>query len=954
MTSERWHRMEAIFHGATERPAAERAAWLADACQGDVELRREVESLLAAGADAALIAEAGDAVRILRETNLTPGRRFGHFEIVAAIGAGGMGEVYHARDLKLGRDVAIKILPSAFATDAERLVRFEREARLLAALNHPNIATLHGLEDTDGVRALVMELVPGETLADRLARADRGLPLAEILALEKQIVDALDAAHEKGIIHRDLKPANIKVTADGVVKVLDFGLAKLHPAPGNADTSQHVTISAEQTRDGRILGTPAYMSPEQARGQAVDKRTDIWAFGCVLFEMLTGRAAFGRDTWTDTLAAVLEREPDWSALPSNAPPQLRDLTRRCLTKDPKQRLRDIGDATPYFDAAVEPARTSPAARSAVVAAGGWIAALLVGGVATLVWMTRGQQPAPTADVAIRSTVTLPRGQRLTAAETDLPIAISRDGMRIAFVAENVGSDQLFVRELRSAEVLALPGTSGARLPFFSPDGQRIGFFANNALQTISVTGGAPSRICDVEAQPFGGAWGKDDAIVFATSDAELMTVNAAGGTPHPLTGSGPATFPDVLADGETVLFTTGEKRVMTAIATIPIRGGPRRIVARLATSPLAAEDSVILGAGGDLAQATFAGRYLLFGQSPGRIIALPFDDQQMRVTGAPVVIEDSAMRARAGGGVYFAASRTGTLVFATGGARHQLVWADRQGRTMPITTERHRFRLPRLSPDGRWIAVAMSDDTRRSDIWIYDAVRGTRRRLTAEGHNLEPLWTHDSKSVVFSSSNPAGVLRKPMGGGEASVLLPGVAAGDRYPTSLTADDGVLVFFENRASGSVTFDSSGRSLRMLNLPGRRVVFAKLSPDNHWMAYESDESGRPEVYVVRYPDLTDRTAISSSGGTRPVWSRDGRELFYRQGDGVISVRIALGPQLRADPPVLLFSGPFSGESQDPSFDVAADGRFLMVLADEDSNLQQLQMTQHWETAVRQRSR
>ena len=899
---------------------------------------------------------------------ILPGKRLGPYEVLSAIGAGGMGEVYRAHDTKLGRDVAIKVLPEAFAHDPERLSRFQREAKMLAALNHPNIATIYGLEQSNGTSYLVMELVAGETLAERVKREggrEGAVPIEEALVIAKQIAEALEAAHEKGIIHRDLKPTNVKVTPEGKVKVLDFGLAKAFEGDlGNDDPSNSPTLSMAATMHGVILGTAAYMSPEQARGKAVDKRTDIWAFGCVSYELLTGKQAFRGETLTDTLAAVVEREPNWQALPSSTPAKLRDLLRRCLQKDPRRRLRDMGDARFDLDEAFVDGPMLPPSTSAVIRHKyreylGWAAAallLLVVGMATP--FLRRVAETPVALPIVRTAIELPDNQKLATGDSAYPLAVSSDGSMLAYVSEQEGRTQLYVRELSALEPKVIPGTAGAMHPFFSPDGQWVDFFASGALQKADVAGGAPLRICNVPGVSVGAAWGPDNTIVLALRGSGLFKVNATGGTLQPLADTNPAAWPEILPDGKTVLFTTG----FNAIATIPLSGGAKRIVARTTDSPL--KGPVVLGTGsgtgGSIEQAQFVSSgYLIYGQSPGIVRALPFDLASLEPRGSPVSLVDSVERARNGGGVYFAVSPTGLLEYASTGDRHQLVWVDRSGIVTPISSDREAFRIPRLSPDGTRIAVAINDETRRSDIWVYDGERGTKNRLTTEQHNLNPVWTPDGTHIAFSSAG--GLVELPAGGsGTKEILLSPerirsqLAVGTTaYPTSWSPDGQNLMFQADELNLWVLPRGVNSVPRPLLVRSSNDFEGQFSPDGRWVAYVSDESGRSEVYVGRYPEFAERVAISTDGGLYPRWSRDGRELFYRQGDALMAVTIDTKQGFRAEKPRRLFAGQFTGAGRDSSFDVAIDGkRFVMVKSDEASTLRQLTVVQNWFEELKQK--
>ena len=856
-----------------------------------------------------------------------------------------MGEVYRGRDTKLDRDVAIKMLPSRSTNDPDMLARFRREAQLLATLNHPNIGAIYGFEIDGDVHAIILELIEGDTLDDRIRLGP--LPPKIALNIALQIAEALDAAHSKGIVHRDLKPANVKITSDSIVKILDFGLAKI--ASGQRDLENgSTTFTFDGTRAGMILGTPAYMSPEQARGEIVDKRTDIWAFGCVLYQMLTGRTPFGRETIIATLAAIAESEPDMALLPPNTPPGVRRLIERCLQKNPKLRLRDIADGTASLDEPEHIARNILPLRKNTWHASPrrWALAAVIFTAfgAGIIWRFHPGLSTRSSSV-LRTSIVLPRGAKLVSGDRELPLAVAPDGSRIAYVADKDGQRLLYLREMSSLESRAIPGTEDARHPFFSPDGQSIGYFAGGALQRVAVSGASPQRICDVANTSMGGSWSRDHTIVFATVGADLMRVNDSGGTPQPIAGTKPATWPEILPDDKTVLFTTGAGNNLSAFATIPIAGGVRHVFASLANSSLKA--AAVLGSGGSLLEAhVLRSGYLLYGQSPGIVLAAPFDISSQTITGTPVPLVGSIERAMNGGGVYFAVSQTGLLVYAATGNEHQLVWVDLKGNATPVMPSRAPYRIPRLSPDGKLIAIAISDDTRRSDIWILDAERGTRRRLTTVDHNLAPTWSPDGSQVAFSTGK--AIRELPVNGGVLRTL---VATPGAYPESWSPDGKSLLYTVDAASHSAIWvltpgipgSPSGRVLTKDNDNND----PEYSPDGRWIAFTTSNSARQEVYIARAPDLADPVPVSTSGGLRPVWSKNGRELFYREGDAMMKVSVDTRHGLHAGKPERIFSGDFSGESHDVAFDVTRDGqRFLMVKSDEAATLTKLTAVQNWQ--------
>ena len=672
MTPERWRQVEEIFHATLARGESDRAGFLAEACAGDAELLREVKSLLSQPTsvrgflDGPAMAAAALGAGETGPSTLTD-RRLGPYHLHEPIGAGGMGEVYRARDTKLGRDVAIKILPRHFTSDPERLARFEREARILASLNHPHIGAIYGLEDVDGVRALVLELVGGETLADRIARGP--IPVNDTLTIARQIADALEAAHEKGIVHRDLKPANIKITPDGVVKVLDFGLAKMAASDAvAADPAQSPTLTVGGTKEGVILGTATYMSPEQARGRPADKRADVWAFGVVLYEMLTGRRAFEGEAISEVLAKVIEREPDWTALPASTPARLRDLLRRCVRKDPKTRLQAIGDARVQIEelisgATEEPPRSSPHSRAYSVVRGSHGASRRCCSSSRRRW----QFPPPVLlSSCTRSGLT--RFEIATPPTSDpVSFALSADGRQLAFVATAEGTSRLWVRPLDQVTARPLAGTEGARYPFWRPDGRAIGFFADGKLKWIELG----SNVLHVPADApngRGGTWNSEDVIVFNPNGVGvLLRVMAAGGTPMPVTqlpsDQGSHRFPQFLPDGRHFLFLGGTGQADEQDMFVgTIDGGESKRV-RAARSV-----------------AVFAAPASLLWVEEGVLVAQRFDPALGVVSGEPIpVVQDVGLDEAVYRGM-FAVSATGVLAHRTGrGERRQLTWVDRAG-----------------------------------------------------------------------------------------------------------------------------------------------------------------------------------------------------------------------------------------------------------------------------------
>jgi Tol biopolymer transport system component len=858
------------------------------------------------------------------------GTKLGSYEVVAPIGAGGMGEVYQAHDTKLGRDVAIKVLPEAFAHDTERLARFQREAKMLASLNHPNIATIHGLEQSNGTSYLVMELVSGETLADRVKR-EGAVPVEEALKIAVQIAEALEAAHEKGIIHRDLKPANVKVTPEGKVKVLDFGLAKAFAGEvADSNPSQSPTLSAVATMQGVLLGTAAYMSPEQARGKAVDKRTDIWAFGCVLYELLTGKQAFQGETVTEILAAVLKGEPEWQALHTNTPIKIRDLLRRCLQKDVNKRCRDAGDVRIEIEEALAAPATAEATAPTkgihalgwrtvpLIAVGTFIAAVIVGLAA---WNLKPAPPQPKP--VLRLTITLPPGEQLAALDSPA-IALSPDGTQLAYVAIRGGPQQIYLRALNNLESRPIAGTEGANSPFFSPDGQWLGFFASGKLKKVSVSGGA-AVILGGAWDPHGASWGSQGTIVFSPSTAGvLQRVPDAGGTPQPLTRLEKSDvnngWPEFLPGGKAVLFAastisgnwTSAQVVVHSVGT----GEQRRLLQ--GTHPRFAPSG-----------------HLLYAQG-GTLMAVAFNSQRLEVTGAAVPVVEGVLQSVSKGDAQYSISATGSLVYVSGGVQstqRRMVWVDRKGVEQALPAPARPYRYTRISADGQRVATGIEES--ENHIWLYDLLRETLTRWTFEGGvNIMGAWTPDGKRIAFQSDTggPQNIYWQLANGGGGLERLT-TSEYINAPNSWSPDGQALAFIEIRPD-------TGYDILVLRLSDRKVQpflrtrfnesAPRFSPDGRWLAYISDESGRFEVYVQPYPGPGGKWQVSTDGGTEPVWNPNGRELFYREGDKMMAVDVTTQPSFSAGKPKMLFEGPYLPTPVTfPNYDVSPDGqRFLML--------------------------
>jgi serine/threonine-protein kinase len=893
---------------------------------------------------------------------LTPGTRLGAYDIVALIGSGGMGEVYRARDSRLNRDVAIKVLPADVAADHDRLARFEREAQVLASLNHPNIANIYGVDDSSGTPALVMELVEGPTLADRIAKGP--IPLDEALPIAKQIAEALEAAHEQGIIHRDLKPANIKGRPDGTVKVLDFGLAKaFDPVASNVgNATMSPTLSMHATQAGIILGTAAYMSPEQARGKSVDKRADIWAFGCVVFEMVTGRRAFDGDDVSTMLAAVLKTDPDWQLLPPDTPPGFRRLLVRCLDKDPKDRVQAMGDARieirDLLHGALETSAAKPIAlvhppwrRAVPLVAAALITATVSG---AIVWF------------AGRSTVAQPRVSRLhitppSAAALSLntvgrDIAITPDGSRIVYLGAN--GTTLFVRPLDRLEPISLARGEALRDPFVSPDGQWVGFFDGpQTLKKVAITGGPAVPVAALDANERGATWAPDGTIIFATLSGTtgLRRINADGGEPAVLTrpdrerGEANHFWPEVLPDGRGILYTiTAAAGGLDAasIAVLDVRSGRSTIVLR----------------GGSGAQYAPSGQLVY--EAAGTLRAVRFDVTHLSVVGPSGAIVPDVLPSHFGA-IEAGLGQDGTLVYVSGGAgslERTLVWVDRKGHETPTGAPPHPYLYPRISPDGTRVAVAVQE--RDNNIWVWDSAGGLLRRITSgSAVSASPVWTSDGRRIVFVSSRAgAQNLFSQAADGTGTVERLTESPNSQAPTAITRD-GTLVFTE-------WFPNTGGDLMALRLSSPNQVHAlvqtgsnerngTLSPDARWLAYEADDTGAFEIQVRPYPDVNSgQWQVSTNGGTQPVWGQKGQELFYVAPDGALMrVAVSGGGTWTAGAPIKVLESGYVTNTiglYQRNYDIAPDGeRFLMLKAagkDTTSAPPQIVVVQHFDEELK----
>lgn len=966
MKPDRSKKTEEICRALLEQPQENQAAFLRQACGDDDDLRREVESMAETRRATAFVPAKPGVDPLGLATQGKPGQsslvgtRLGLYEVEELIGAGGMGEVYRARDQKLRRAVALKMLPASSSFDPERLARLEREARMLAALNHSNIATIHGLEESEGTRFLVLELVEGETLAERLQRGR--IPLEETLVLCRQIAEGLEAAHEKGIIHRDLKPANIKITPDGKVKILDFGLAKEFRREALPDeVARSSTLTKQMNQAGTILGTAAYMSPEQATGKPLDKRTDIWAFGCIVYECLTGQKAFAGETITEIFAAILRGQPDWQALPAATPGNVRNLLHRCLQKDPKERLRDIGDARIEMQEQEwlpsERSRESrPFARGRLTLAGLVILGLgLWGGAALMHCLKPG--PSRVLQPAVRSLVRLEPGFCLDGLRRSAPygfdhptrtaMAISSDGgfMVYSAVKENPGAQdksRLYLRKFDRLEAKPIAGTVGGCSPFLSPDDCWVGFWADSKLMKVAVEGGIPTVLCDVSL-PCGFSWGADNQIIFGSGDQSgLSRISAAGGKVEILTRADQSKeevahhLPCCLPGGKGILFT---------IKRHPWDPQPRVAVLELATRKW----RVLLENAADA-------RYVMTGHlaflRQGTLLVIPFDPERLDITGQPVAaVENIAQALNTGSGSLdaaagqFSISGSGLLVYALGGIvpdmHNSLVWVDRQGKAEKVAPFTAPFFAPHLSPNGQRIAY-LSYGLEKC-VWVYDLSRSTATKLTSEGAAKHVAWSPDGQRVVFGWLR-TGVNNLYWQSADGSSPMERLTQSDnnQFPGSWSPDGEALAFVEADIEYHI-FLLNVRDRRSTPYLNSRFFewCPEFSPDGRWMAYVSGESGRPEVYVQSVPAGKGKWQISNQGGNQPLWARNGKHLFYRaaamEGQNltqVWSVDVQTGSGFSASPPRLLFeqSG-YGGGNPIRCWDVSADGdRFLMVKLEE----------------------
>jgi serine/threonine protein kinase/Tol biopolymer transport system component len=908
---------------------------------------------------------------------LQQGTRLGAYEVISPLGVGGMGEVYRARDTRLQRDVALKILPETMARDAQRMARFEREAQVLASLNHPNIAAIYGLEETNGVRALVMELVEGETLGERIVgegsalsdrrspmdsigaqksdpREPKGLPYQATLPIAKQVAEAFEYAHERGVIHRDLKPANVKITPEGTVKVLDFGLAKVLAAqdsPATMDTADSPTLSAMATQAGMILGTAAYMSPEQAKGQKVDRRADIWAFGCVMFEMLSGRKPFEGETISEVLAAVIRAEPDWRVIPDTTPPSIQHLIRRCLVKEPKERLRDIGEARIAIDetiSGVGELSTLPTnstvqrePRGLFYRALPWtVAALAV--VALLVTLAiHWKSPSPGPVAPMELSLDISASQQLLRADGPA-IVLSPDGSRIAYVTGMRPQTQIYVRELDKSQAKPLEGVHGLS-PFFSPDGQWIGYYSvDGKLERVSVFGGAPVVLANANSDR-GATWSEDGTIVYSpTITSSLYRVPAAGGEPVEVTHLDAARnqithrWPQFLPGGKTMIFTASGDNNNFSEAAVE--------AASLAT-----------GEAKVLVENAYFGRYLPSGYltyiSGGKLFAARFDANNLKLTGPSLPILQNIEADLTNGSAQLSFSRTGTAIYLTGqglSSKVTVALVDRKGNVTPLIKQPGDYFAPNFSPDGKQLALQQG----MGNVLVYNLARKTLTPLTfSKPQCIYPVWTPDGKRITCERPSLAGI-------GQGISWLPSDGTGSmealtkgyeerQIPFSWSPDGNTLAFAQYSPNQGSWCDIWTLPLGPGGRPGKPEIHMggspehaaasyyapAFSPDGRWLAYSQYVSGMPQIFVTAYPGPGGKWQVSVDGGQFPVWSRSNQELYFIGKDSTINLYAVpyhtQGSLFQPGTARLLFHGDFRNSNPFPAYDVSPDGKHFAML-------------------------
>lgn len=879
------------------------------------------------------------------------GSSLNHYRIVELLGRGGMGAVYRAEDTRLKRDVAIKVLPAELAADQERLARMEREAQVLAALDHNNIAAIYGLEEADGVRFLVMQLAEGATLADRITAGP--IPLEEALPIALSITEALEAAHARGIVHRDLKPANIQIGADGKVTLLDFGLAKVYETAAG-DSSEHQTMAesptfVQATQAGVILGTAPYMSPEQARGQMVDARSDTWAFGCVLYEMLSGGGAFAGPTVTDVLGSIVHKDPDWDELPRRTPRRIRMMMHRCLRKDPVRRLQAIGDARIAIQEYMEDPRSVEAILEAPPVGAAWqrIApwALAAVGLLAAGWMAIGGSGVVGPGESIKVSMALDADPLFSGVGSSL--ALTPDGTRLVYAVATAGGMAIRVRSLTDGTTNELAQGPSTYQPFISPDGNWVGFATRSEIQRVPITGGTPLPIAAV-SRARGAAWGPNDEIVYTPNpDSGLLLVPVSGGDPEVLTslGDGEMThrWPQILAGGQ-IIFTSHTSTASFDDAAIEI------------LDPETRERTVLVRGG-------FQGRYsaeletLLYVNS-GTLFGIAMDLDTMTVSGNPIPLIVDLTAAGSEGAAQFEFAANGRAVYSLGGSvepSYTVLWVDSFGRSEVLWGERQTYGEPQVSPDGTRVSFIVLDDD-NWDIWVYDLGRDVATRLTfAPGADAPALWSPDGSEVMFSSARD----------GDGYNIYRKSADGSGEPTRLTAAGADSFVYDWGSTGHALLSSdsdlwildveSGDLSPYFETVGFTEQEAKFSPNGRWVAYMSDESGRNEIYVRPFPLAGGKWQVSAAGGSYPRWSADGTRLFFRIDEGVMAAAVSTdGTTFQAGRPEIVFSGSYRGGMNGLSvggFTAAdyyphPDGERFVMFTPDDSEVLGVQLL-HFET-------
>jgi len=889
------------------------------------------------------------------------GKTIGHYQIATLLGRGGMGEVYRAEDTRLSRPVAIKILPDEFVGDDKKLSRFEREAQLLAAINHPNIAAIYGLEKDHGRTFLVLELVEGSSLAARLKH--ERLPMPEALNICRQIAEGLEAAHDRGIVHRDLKPGNVMLTPEGQVKILDFGLARsLEDRPAPQQQSDPSGITEDTTRPGAIMGTAAYMSPEQARGKSIDKRTDIWAFGCILFECISGQRAFDGDTFTETLAAIIRDEPAWKALPAATPWRLKDLLHHCLQKDPHERLRDIGDAR------IELCEALPAATSTTSAGPGsappgirlpWLLTIILMMALAAILLKPYSFSTTPAPSVMRFSVDLPT----PLVPSEFPdLAISPDGRQVVYVGD-YPVNRLYYRNLQNLEFRPIQNLTEVANPFFSPDGQWIGFFTDGSMKAVPVAGGPPVLLApDVGGDPGGGYWGAGGRILFQGGwHRGIFNVTSGGGTPSRLVTTDAivdrsiVTWPQELGARGSILFTAGSSTITSMNdARIAVQSGESNPQIKILT-------------GGTY------GRYLATGHLvylyDGKLMAVPFDSSKLQIYGTAVPVVEGIVMSSGTGSAELSISETGHLLYAPGPTVHHQdhpLLIDIGGKEVPISLPAGggaglALDSPAVSADGAKLAVRLL--RANDDIYLFDFAAQELTRVTfEEGDEVAPTWDPTRRRLAYTSEIGLRfqMYIKDVGAGGASeAVFP--SPNPRYPASFSYDGRTLAFVEyNPESGwdILTSPSDGRTPPTPFIrTEHQDAFPSFSPDGHWMTYQSNRSGQSEVYLVRYPEGTGEKQISTSGGREPRWSPIGNRVFFRANDGLYGVDIESNPDVRVGRPNLLFSTDkrlrTSSSPQFGSYTIMPDGRhFIFVRQSIGTSVERLSLVLNWFEELKRR--